>query len=194
LSEIDNFFINQSQAVAAAKTPEELVKIEKLIGSHRRAARYDGFYDLMDAKAANLTDLIKSQKDAIKKLEALKTAEKAAELAGDDQTVLDSREAQEQIADKISENREVVQEKAIHMATASEVTEVEVIAPTAPRPRRTAVKWMITNEAQANRCGYMKLVPDEEKIEEYLKTVNRKSLEEADLNAFGIRIYLEKTY
>ncbi len=195
LFEIDTFFINQSQAIASATEPQELVRIEQLIGSHKgNKSRYAEYLPLMAEKAANLTDLIKQQKIALKELEALKSAEKAAEATGDDQAVLDSREAQEQISAKISENKEVVQEKAINMATVGEVTEVEVIAPTAPKPRRTAVKWMITNEAQAAKCGYMKLVPDEEKIDAYVKSVDKKAIKDEGFHAFGIKIYLEKTY
>ena len=39
LAEIDSFFINQSQAIAAATEPSELVRVEKLIGSHKSATR-----------------------------------------------------------------------------------------------------------------------------------------------------------
>lgn len=195
LSAIDTFFIEQSQAIANATDPQELVRIEKLIGSHKaNSSRYAEFLSLMAEKAAKLTDLIKEQKEALKKLDALKRAENAAELTGDDQAVLDLREHQEQITAQIEEKREVVQSTAINMATNSEVTEVEVIAPAAPKPRRTAVKWMITNEAQATKCGYMKLVPDEEKIEAYVKSVDKKGMKDEGYTAFGIKIYLEKSY
>lgn len=140
------FFIEQSQAIAAAAEPSELVRIEKLIGSHKaNSSRYAEFLPLMAAKAANLTDLIKQQKIALKELEGLKSAENAANEIGDDQAVLDSREAQEQITAKISENREVVQSEAISMATNSTVTEVEVITPVAPKPRRQSWKWRVCN-------------------------------------------------
>lgn len=191
LSEIDNFFIAQSQAVANATTPEEIVRVEKLIGSHRRASRYDGFYDVMDSKAANLTDLIKSQKEAIKKLQSLKQAENAANEKGDDQAVLDSREAQEQITAKISENREVVQSEAISMATNSTVTEVEVIVPAAPKPRRTSFKYEIVDEKQAAKAGLMKLVPDEEKIDAIFVEKRKTGIE---CTENGVRYYKHFDY
>ena len=72
---IDNFFIAQSQAIAGAINPEELVRIEKLIGSHKaNSSRYAEFLPIMAEKAANLTDLIKAQKIALKELEGLKQA------------------------------------------------------------------------------------------------------------------------
>lgn len=196
LSEIDNFFIAQSQAVANATTPEEIVRVEKLIGSHRRAARYDGFYDVMDAKAANLTDLIKQQKVALKELEGLKTAENAANEIGDDQAVLDSREAQEQITAKISENREVVQGTAINMATNSTITEVEVIAPVAPKPRRQSWKWRVCNlQTTAKKMPHwVVLAINELLVEEYLKAKKAEGIDGELFEFAGIEFYLEKTY
>lgn len=196
LSEIDNFFIAQSQAVANATTPEEIVKVEKLIGSHRRAFRYDGFYDLMDTKAANLTDLIKSQKEAIKKLQALKQAENAANEIGDDQAVLDSREAQEQITVKISENREVVQSEAINMASNSVVEEVEVIVPTAPKPRRQVWTWTVLDikQTQKKMPDWVELFTNDTKIDEYLKAKKAEGIEGEEFEFAGIKFYLEKSY
>lgn len=192
LSEIDNFFIAQSQAIAAATTPEELVRIEKLIGSHKaNAARYGEYLPLMAEKAANLTDLIKSQKEALRKLEALKTAEKAAEATGDDQAVLDSREAQEQVAAQIEEKRTTVQEVSISMATASEITEVEVIAPTAPKPRRTSWKFEVTDIKAAQKAGLTVTLVDENKVSELLAE-KRKTDNECTEN--GIRYYKHYDY
>lgn len=192
LAEIDSFFINQSQAIAAAQNPEELVRIEKLIGSHKaNSSRYAEFLPLMAAKAANLTDLIKTQKIALKELEWLKTAENAANEIGDDQAILDSREAQEEITAKISENRETVQEKAIHMAINSEVTEVEVIAPVAPKPRRTSWKYEAVDMKAAFKAGLTLIVVDEEKVGEILV---QKRKDEIECTENGIRYYKHFDY
>lgn len=191
---IDNFFVEQSNAIAAAKDPQELVRIEKLIGSHRRAARYEGFYDEMDAKAANLTDLIKSQKESLKQLQALKSAENAANEAGDDQAVLDAREAQEQISTKIEETRINVVEKSVGMAQSSGGGYTPTFSPAAPKARRSSWKWEMVDEKAATRNGYTKVVPDEAKIDEYFKSVDKKGISEDGFTQFGIKIYLEKSY
>lgn len=188
---IDNFFIAQSQAIAAATTTEELVRVEKLIGSHRRASRYDGFFDLMDAKAANLADLIKSQKIALKELEGLKQAEIAAEANGDDQEVLDNRDAQEAILQKIHENKEIVQSKAIHMATEAEVIEAEVIIPAAPKARLTKWCWEMTDEKAATKAGLILVIPNKEKIDELLKAKREKEIE---VTENGIRYFIQTKY
>lgn len=188
---IDNFFIEQSQIVANATTPAALVAVEKLIGSHRRASRYEGFYDLMDAKASNLTELIKSQKEALRKLEGLKSAENAAQEAGDDQAVLDSREAQEQVQAKIHEAKEVVQSTAVNMATNSEVTEVEVITPVAPKPRRTSWRYEVLDIKLAQKAGLTETLINETKVDVILAE-KRKNDNECTEN--GIRYYKHFEY
>jgi len=194
-NEIDLFFVNQSQAIANATDAAELVRIQQLIGSHTgNISRYAEFLPLLRDKAAKLTDLIKQQKDALKRLSALKTAEKAAELTGDDQAVLDAREAQEQISAKISENAEVVQSTAINMATATEVTEVEVIAPVAPKPRRSVWKWKIIDEKAATKRGWTKVVPNEDLIDARLAEAKNDGIEVEEWQECGVMFYLEKSY
>lgn len=196
-SAIDSFFIDQSQAIASATTPNELTTIEKLIGSHKaNKSRYQEFLPELIEKAELLTPLIKEQKEAIKKLEALRLKEKEAELKGDDQAVMDAREAQESVQSKIHETTVSVQEKAVKMAEMPDVGAVEVIQPEAPKVRRTTVKWKIVDENAAIRCGYayQTVLPDLEKIEAYVKSVDKKGIKDDGFTAFGIKIYFEKTW
>ena len=82
---IDTFFLEQSQAVANTSEPSEIVRIEKLIGSHKaNKTRYAEFLPLLVEKADILADLIKDKKSALRELEALQEAENNAT---DDQTV-----------------------------------------------------------------------------------------------------------
>lgn len=197
LSEIDNFFINQSQAIANTTNLQDLVSIEKLIGSHKaNSSRYAEFLPLMVEKAANLTDLIKEQKESIKKLEALKLAEKAAEEKGDDRAVLDSRDEQERIAQKIQENKIIVQEKGINMSINSDVVEVDVVAPEAPKARRSVWKWEIADIKTTSKKmpDWIKMQVDEDKVDEYLKAKKAEGIEGEEFVFAGIRFFLEKTY
>jgi len=191
LSEIDNFFIAQSQAIANATDPQELVRIEKLIGSHKSAARYGEFLPLMAQKAQILAELIRTAKDAIKKIAELRAKESLAEASGDDQAILDSREAQEQLLAKISEIGEVVQTEAINMAVNSGVVEPEILTPSAPKPRRVSYKYQIIDEKLAAKAGLMKLVPDEEKIDAILAGKRKDGIE---CTENGIRYYKHFDY
>ena len=206
---IDNFVIEQSQAIAAAQTTQQLVRIEQLIGSHKaNKSRYAEFLHELVFKSSNLADLIKQQKEYLKAADALKTAENAAELKGDDQKVLDLREAQQQITAKIEENSIRVQEYSINAAVEGGVTEVEVVAPEAPKPRRQTWEWEINDDivrgeimygsgikrvAKANP-SWVEMKPIEKKIEAFLaeSKPHWKDKEEVEVN--GVRFFLKKTY
>ena len=196
---INSFFIAQSQAIAGAKTLEELTGIEKLIGSHKaNSSRYAEFLPELVEKASLLTPLIKTQKESIKKLEALKAAENAANEAGDDQAVIDARESQELLTDKIQEMSIKVQEKAIGMATKADVVEPEVVMSESPKPRRTTYEWTCHDvDLLFKKMPHLvTLTPNKEKIDELLVT---KRLEGAfkdtdSIEFFGITFFIKKIF
>ena len=206
---IDNFFIEQSQAIAAAQTTQQLVRIEQFIGSHKaNKSRYAEFLPDLAHRASTLADLIKEQKVSIRKLEALQEAEKVAETTGQDQAVLDLREEQQQITAKIEENSIRVQEVAINAAVEGGVTEVEVVAPEAPRPRRQTWEYEINDDIIKGEIIYgsgikmvakampswVEMKPIEKKIEAFLaeNKPHWKDKEEVEVN--GVRFFLKKVY
>jgi len=194
---IDTFFIEQSQAIAGATDLEELTRIEKLVGSHRaNKSRYQEFLPLLTQKAAELTPLIKNQKDSLRKLEGLQRAENAANAIGDDQAVLDSREAQEAVTAQIEEKRVTVQESALSMAVNSDVVEAEVVLPTAPRPRRSSWKWEVADmkKMQKTMPSWVVLTPDIPKIDEYLRVKKAEGFEGESFDFAGVRFWLNKEY
>ncbi len=194
---IDSFFIAQSQAIAGAKTLEELTGIEKLIGSHKaNSSRYAEFLPELVEKASLLTPLIKTQKESIKKLEALKAAENAANEAGDDQAVIDARESQELLTDKIQEMSIKVQEKAIGMATKADVVEPEVVMPQSVSARRSVWTWEVVDikETQKKMPNFVDLTPNKEKIDEYLKAKKAEGVSGDEFTVFGIKFYLKRTF
>jgi hypothetical protein len=194
---INSFFIAQSQAIAGAKTLEELTGIEKLIGSHKaNSSRYAEFLPELVEKASLLTPLIKTQKESIKKLEALKAAENAANEAGDDQAVIDARESQELLTDKIQEMSIKVQEKAIGMATKADVVEPEVVMPQSVSARRSVWTWEVVDikETQKKMPNFVDLTPNKEKIDEYLKAKKAEGVSGDEFTVFGIKFYLKRTF
>ena len=197
---IDSFFIAQSQAIAGAKTLVELTAIEKIIGSHKaNKARYAEFLPDLVGKAENLTPLIKQQKDNIRKLEAVKEAEAKATESGDDQAVLDAREAQESLQNKFDEVNIKAQEQAVGMATRVETVVVpEVVLPAAPRPRRTTYEWECYDIDLLHKKmpHLVTLTPNKEKLDELLTT---KRLEGAfigtdSIDYFGCKLFIKKSY
>ena len=198
-SAIDTFFLDQSQAIAAATTPEQLVAIEKLIGSHKaNSARYGELLPDLNQKASELTPLIKTQKEYLKKLETLKGQEMAAESTGDDQAVLDIREAQEAITQRIGENKEIVQEKAIEQATAY-TGGYSVPIPTATKKARLT-KWKAEivdkKVAISKSLELLDVTLNSEKINASIKTLKDSGVfkDKTEHIVNGIRYYEDKSF
>lgn len=195
---IDSFFIAQSQAIAGAKTLVELTAIEKIIGSHKaNKARYAEFLPDLVGKAENLTPLIKQQKDNIRKLEAVKEAEAKATESGDDQAVLNAREAQESLQNKFDEVNIKAQEQAVGMATRVETVVVpEVVLPAAPRPRRSVWTYesVDINETLKKMPNFVDLTLNKEKVDEYLKAKKAEGIDGEEFTVFGIRFYISKSF
>ena len=195
---IDSFFIAQSQAIAGAKTLVELTAIEKIIGSHKaNKARYAEFLPDLVGKAENLTPLIKQQKDNIRKLEAVKEAEAKATESGDDQAVLNAREAQESLQNKFDEVNIKAQEQAVGMATRVETVVVpEVVLPAAPKPRRQVWTYESTdiNETLKKMPNFVELTLNKEKVDEYLKAKKAEGIEGEEFTVFGIRFFILKSF
>lgn len=197
---IDSFFIAQSQAIAGAKTLGELTAIEKIIGSHKaNKARYAEFLPDLVGKAENLTPLIKQQKDNIRKLEAVKEAEAKATESGDDQAVLNAREAQESLQNKFDEVNIKAQEQAVGMATRVETVVVpEVVLPAAPKPRRTTYEWECYDIDLLHKKmpHLVTLNPNKEKLDELLATKKVEGVFDGNdsVDFFGVRFFIKKTY
>lgn len=196
-SAIDNFFLSQSQAVAGAKTLGELTSIEKIIGSHKaNKSRYAEFLPELISKAEQLTPLIKQQKETIKKLEAINIVQENAEKSGDDQTVLDSIEAKEELTAKFEDVSIRAQETALNMAIENDVVVPEVILPTAPKPRRSTWEWEVINikETSKKMPDWVELSPIDEKINNYLTAKKAEGIKGEDFTFAGVRFFLKKTY
>lgn len=196
-SEIDNFILQQSRNIAAATTHEQLVNIEKLIGSNKgNKNRYQEFLPELVERCNELTPIIKQQKEHIKELQRIELEKMKAEKQQDDRKLLELQEQQEVIQHSIDEKKIQVQEEAIHQATRPD--EVQTVLPQqqAIRYRRQAWKWEVKDiKLLAKKAPHLViLMPDEEKIDELLKTKRADgSLDDKEeLEVMGIRFYLEK--
>lgn len=201
-TEIDTFFLDQSQAIAGAKTSEDLVSIEKRIGSHKaNKSRYEEFLPTLIEKADELTPLIKTQKEAIKKLEDLKKQEEAALKSGDDQAVLDARDAQEAVTQKIDENKIVAQETAIGMTQSAGVSNggyARPVTSAAPKARRTTWEMEMKDlkELLKKSPDLLDMTLNKEKAKVILKTLKDSGQLEGktEITLNGVRYFEEKSY
>lgn len=195
--EIDNFILLQGKLVAEATTTPQLVSIEKVIGSHKaNASRYQEFLPQLIDRCNELTPLIKKQKDIVKKMEKLAKDKEAALAKGDDRAVIEIGEKQEIAQHSLDESKVVIQETAIQQAL--KVDEVTTVTPVQQevKYRRQSWKWEVKDPVVLYKKAphLVQLVPDEEKIDELLKTKKADgSLKDVDhLDYMGIRFFLEK--
>lgn len=192
---IDTFFIEQSNAIAVAKTPEELTRIQKLIGSNKTASSKYGaeFLPLVAEKALKLDDLIKAQKSALKELQGLETAENAS-----DEEILDATEKKEQITAKIEQTKQEIQSKALNMATEAETVVVpEMVLPDVKAKRRTW-DWEINDLAALYKKApeLVELTANKEAI----KAILKKKVEDGETKGITefyhlcIKFFVKATY
>lgn len=196
---ITDFILTQSQAIAAATTPEEIVAIEKLIGSNKGATnRYQEFLPEFCQRADDLLPLIKAQKEAIKKLADLKKKEEEARKSGDDEAVLQHMEAQEEITGKIEEGKITVQEAAINQAANTSVVVAQEVAPEAPKSRRTVWKAEIVDMEQAVKKSrhLLDITLNSGKVSDSIKTLKESGVFEGKTEHVvnGVRYFEDKSY
>lgn len=195
---INRDILQYTQSIANANNSEDLNKIQASInlakGAKQGAARYMEFHSEMIEKLEGLNDSIKKQKDLIKGLEDLKKKQTTTK----DEYAKEELDIKIQEAEaSIEEAKVVVQEEAISQATESTPTSYSVVHPTV-RARRTTWKYEVTdiNLLQKKMPHLVKLVADEEKIDDLLKTKKSDgsldNQEEVTIN--GIRFYKEKLY
>lgn len=194
--DIDNTLLDYAKRIAGATKTDELVSIEKNLGSLKaNKSRFQEFLPNFTERCGELTPLIKKQKDLIKELEELERQRKEAEKADDDRKLLELQEKQEAITTSIEENQIIAQEISINQATRPDIVVAEPVA-TEIKYRRQSWKWEIVDikELAKKAPHLVQILPDEDKIDELLKTKKSdgslKGVEEQIV--LGVRFYLEK--
>lgn len=194
--DIDNTLLDFAKRIAGATKTDELVAIEKNLGSLKaNKSRFQEFLPNFTDRCGELTPLIKKQKELIKELEDLERQRKEAEKADDDRKLLELQEKQEAITTSIEENQIIAQETAISQATRPDIVVAEPISQEV-HYRRQTWKWEVKDikELAKKAPHLVQILPDEEKIDELLKTKKSdgslKGVEEQTV--LGIRFYLEK--
>lgn len=193
---IDAFIFEQTNAIVSAKTPEAIISIEKLIGSHKaNSSRYAEFLPILIERVNELTPLLKNQKEHIKELEEINKQKAAALIEGDDAKVLELQDQQEAVSDKIEETKVIIQETAISGA----IQPADVISlPTtvfAPKPRRSQWTYEVVDEKKAFAAGMLVCEINKEKAKEKLEDIKKNTPEGKEETIIdGVRYFLQKTF
>lgn len=193
---INQFILQTSSDIAAATTTEQIVTIEKFIGSNKaNKTRYQEFTEEFIERCNELVPLIKAQKENIKELDRLKAARATNLEQGNDRAVLEIDEKKEAIESSIQESKIVIQETAVAQALRPETTEAIPVA-TEIKYRRKTWKWEVENMQElAKKAPHLvTIIANEEKIDELLANKKAEGVlkDTEELKVMGIRFYLEK--
>jgi hypothetical protein len=196
---INDFILDASQRIAGSKTADEIVQVEKLIGSHKvNKSRYQEFLPDLVKRTDELLPLIKEQKESIRQLDELNKKKEEAEKSGDDAALLDVMERQELVESKIEEGKVLVQEAAVNQATSADVVVPEVVAPSMPNARRTSWKAELIDAKEAFKRSpeLLEISLNASKISDSIKTLKNAGLfsGKTEVVIGGIRYYEEKLY
>lgn len=202
-NQMDNFIIEQSQAIAGAKTDDEIVRIQKLIGSNKaNKTRYEEFLPEFVERCNALNDLMNSQKETIRELEKLAKQKLEAETKGDDATIIAIQDQEEVLLHKAEENKIVVQEISIKQAESTGAMETaRQVYPTV-KARHTSWKYELLpdqkSQEKALKAGLVELTLNDEKVQVLIETLkDTKQINVTDkkeLIVNGVRIFLSERF
>lgn len=196
---ITNNILTFSNKIAACKTDEELVSVERLINLEKtRKEKYEEFAEEMILHLSALAPLVKQQKQAIRKLASLNDQENKAIESGDDERLVDIVTEKEIIEGQIQENKIKVQENSSNSMASRSYSPVSYVSKAAPAPKRRLWKWEVKSIEllQKKHPELVQLVVIKEKVDELLRQKREaghfESIEELEIE--GIRFYQDKKY
>lgn len=194
---IENNAIYYAKVIADCKTTTELTKIESIINLEKsRKEKYAEFLPQAIERYNELNAILKTQKGNINELERLELEKVQAELAGDDEKIIEIEEKKEATAVKIEESKVVVQEKAIEQSFAAEIPTAKVVYP-AVKAKRSVWKWKAIDlkETAKKMPSWTVITTVDSAIDEYLKAKKTEGINsEEPFTVAGIEFYLEKTF
>lgn len=196
---ITSFVIDTSQAIAAATTPDEIVAIEKNIGSHKaNKSKYQEFLPELIEKADELVPIIKQQKEHIKTLGKIQKEKDKAEESGDDAKLMKLMEQEETVTAQLQEGAVNIQETAVAQSIGSGTTIATTVAPGQVKARRTTWKAELIDVKEAmKKCPELLDVSlNSEKVSANMKVLKDAKVFDGKTEVIinGIKYYEEKLY
>jgi len=197
VSSMNDFVINVTNFCKAAKEPEDLVKLERRIGTElSRKAFYAEFYDDFAAKMSSLRQLIAQQKTVVRELSTISEQKAAAIDAGEMSEAMEHIEALEEVSGKLESMQSELMVAAFSATSSIESYVPEHNAPEV-KPKRTEMRYRVSdiNKLQKNHPQLVSLIVNEVAAKEFLR-VNKKYLGEKDdeKDFGGIVIFKNKKY
>lgn len=183
--------------VTQAKTDNDIVLIEKTIGSEKvKSTVYHEFLPWLIERCDALRPQIKTQKENIRALKKIEEDEKVALQSGNMVAATELMEKKEQMQQVIGETTIRIHEEAFNQATTIDIVAPE-IAEAIPKGR-TNWKWKIEDiKMLAKKMPHLvKMVPDEDAIDMLLATKRKDGSLDGKLeeNWNGILFFNDKSF
>lgn len=184
--------------IAACTTSEQLLSLERLINLEKgRKDKYMEFADEAVERYTELNSLLKTQKETVRELEENARQQAEALRLKNDELLLQLKERQEAVQNKVEEAKIVVQETAINQSMKERIQVATEVIPEI-RSRHTTWKFEMVNEKEVMKKSPELLIVslDSDKVKQTLKTLkDTNQLEgKSELILNGIRYYEQKTY
>lgn len=193
---IESNTIKFSTDIANCCTSEQLSYVERMINLEKgRREKYQEFADHAIERYNELNALLKTQKETVRQLEENKRRQAEAIQAQNDELLLQLQEQQEAVQNKVEEAKINVQEAAINQSMRESIPVAVEIIPEI-KARRTMWTWEVKDirETAKKMPSWTQILPDEDKIDEYLKAKKAEGITEEEFTVAGIRFFLKKTF
>jgi len=196
-SAIINFCNGVAVKIAEAKTDDDIVNIEKMIGREKTKHNvYQEFMPDLILQVDGLRPQIKEQKETVRRLQEAIEQEKKAVAENDFVAQANLREQKELLELEIADRGIRIHEKAFEQASTIDIL-VPEIAETVPKGR-TNWKWRVDDIKllQKKMPHLVKLVPDDDAIEILLKVkkADGSLSDKMEEKLFGITFYNDKSF
>jgi hypothetical protein len=193
-TEMTNGILLFTTQINNCKTRQELVNIQRSINLSRTSKAMAEFLPEWVQKLDGLNTAINEAKQRVERLEKLAELEATATEEEKDEISIQK----EHIEAEIEEKQILLSEQSLNAATApDEVLVADVVLPTV-KAKRTTIKAEVLdiNLLQKKLPHLVKLVVDEEKLSEYVKTKKAEGAlnDVEEINVFGLRIYKDYTF
>lgn len=193
---INRNVVDFSRQISEAKTPQQLTAIEKMIALEKtRKAKYQEFMDEAIVRFDELIEPLKKQKEIVKKAAEIRMKMEAAQSSNDDEQLLELSQQHEELSTSIEENQITVQERAINSSLEPTLEVATEVYPQV-KARRSVWKFEVVNikETAKKAPSWVKVIPDEEAIDAFLKGKKAEGIEGEEFTVAGIRFYLDKKF
>lgn len=195
-SGIEQNVISFAQRIVSCTTIKELTELERIINLEKgRKEKYMEFLSEAAGKFSQLNKNISEQKDIIRKKEEVDKQLEESKKIGKDEDAISLMDVSESMNNEIDKKKIEIQESAVNM----QMEETPVLAPTIfPKVsvKRTTWEWEVLDikETLKKFPQFVDIVPNKEKINEYLKAKKAEGINANEFSFAGIRFYKKEVF